>query len=70
MLKPYQATMLMIKYSIYGPQQSGARTPVPTTSPWQPVTDLYKAFGRCQEVAQYGLNLHPEVSVCPVPKAN
>lgn len=36
----------------------------------KPVTDLYKAFGRCQEVAQYGLNLHPEVSVCPVPKAN
>lgn len=49
MLKPYQATMLMIKYSIYGPQQSGARTPVPTTSPWQachwPLQSLWKVPG-------------------------
>lgn len=33
------------------------------------VTGLYKAFGRCQEVAQYGSNLHPKESVCPVPTA-
>lgn len=34
------------------------------------MTGLYKAFGRCQEVAQYGSNLQPEESVCPVPTAN
>lgn len=49
MLNPSNATMFMIKYSIYGPQQPGAGTPVPTTSPWQvchrPLQSLWKVPG-------------------------